>query len=53
MRSIWVYKEWEENEENENEQEMVLSFAETYEALQKLKCFSMRKMEVTRTLKTF
>jgi len=29
----------EENEEDENEQEMVPSFAETYEALQKVKAF--------------
>ena len=29
----------EEDEENENEQEMVPSFAETYEALQKVKAF--------------
>jgi hypothetical protein len=29
----------EEDEEDENEQEMVPSFAETYEALQKVKAF--------------
>jgi hypothetical protein len=40
-------------EEDENEQEMVPSFAETYEALQKLKRFSMRKVEATRTVATF
>jgi len=43
----------EEHEEDENEQEMVLSFAETYKALQKLKRFSMSKVEATRTVKTF
>jgi hypothetical protein len=43
----------EENEEDENEQEMVLSFAETYEALQKFKHFSMHKVEATWTVKTF
>jgi hypothetical protein len=40
-------------EEDENEQEMVLSFAETYKALKKVKRFSMRKVEVTRTMATF
>jgi hypothetical protein len=40
-------------EEDENEQEMVPSFAETYEALQKVKAFSMHKVEATRTMKTF
>jgi hypothetical protein len=40
-------------EEDENEQVMVPSFAETYEALQKLKHFSKRKVEATRTVKTF
>jgi hypothetical protein len=44
---------WEEDEENENEQEMVPSFAETYEALQKLRHFSMCKVAATRTMKTF
>src|SRR5215510_15007680 len=40
MRSIWVYKECGgKNEEDENEQEMVPSFAETYEALEKVKAF--------------
>ena len=40
MRSIWVYKECGgRDKEDENEQEMVLSFAETYEALQKVKAF--------------
>jgi uncharacterized membrane-anchored protein YhcB (DUF1043 family) len=43
----------EEDEEEENEQEMVPSFAETYEALKKLKRFSMRKVEATRTMATF
>jgi hypothetical protein len=43
----------EEDEEDENEQEMVPSFAETYEALQKLKRFSMRQVEATRTVKIF
>jgi hypothetical protein len=33
----------EEDEEDENEQEMVLSFAETYEALQKVKAFFYAK----------
>jgi hypothetical protein len=40
-------------EEDENEQVMVLSFAKTYEALQKLKRFSKLKVEATRTVKTF
>jgi hypothetical protein len=40
-------------EEDENEQETVPSFAETYEALQKVKAFSMHKVEVTQTVKTF
>ena len=43
----------EKENEDENEQEMVPSFAETYEALQNLKCFSMCKVEATRTMKTF
>jgi hypothetical protein len=43
----------EEDEEEENEQEMVPSFAEIYEALKKLKNFSMRKVEATRTMTTF
>jgi hypothetical protein len=40
-------------EEDENEQEMVPSFAKTYEALQKEKRFSKRKVKATRTVKTF
>jgi hypothetical protein len=40
----------EEDEEDENEQEMVPSFAETYEALKR---FSTRKVEATRTMATF
>jgi hypothetical protein len=39
--------------EDENEQVTVPSFAETYEALQKLKRFSKCKVEATRTVKTF
>jgi hypothetical protein len=42
----------EENEEDENEQEMVPSFAET-KLYKKFKYFSMRKVEATRTVKTF
>jgi hypothetical protein len=33
-----------EKNEDENEQVMVPSFAETYEALEKVKAFSMRKV---------
>jgi hypothetical protein len=40
-------------EEDEEEQETALSFAETYEAYKKLKRFSMCKVEATRTAKTF
>jgi hypothetical protein len=40
-------------EEDENEQGMVPSFAETYEALQKFKAFSKRIVDATRTMKTF
>jgi hypothetical protein len=43
----------EEDEEEENKQEMVPSFAETYELYKKLKRFSMRKVEATRTMATF
>jgi predicted site-specific integrase-resolvase len=42
----------EEDKEDENEQEMAQSFAETYKALQKVKAFSMCKVEATRTVKT-
>jgi hypothetical protein len=42
MRSIWLYKEGRGKNEDENEQDMVPSFAETYEALEKVKAFSMR-----------
>jgi hypothetical protein len=37
-------------EEDENEQEMAPSLTKLYK---KLKCFSMRKVEATRTMKTF
>ena len=40
-------------EEDENEQVMVPSFAKTYEALQKVKAFFKRKVEATWTVKTF
>jgi hypothetical protein len=40
MRSIWVYKEFGgKNKEDEKEQDMVPSFAETYKALEKVKAF--------------
>jgi hypothetical protein len=40
MRSVWIYKECgEKNNEDENEQDMVPSFAEPYEALEKVKAF--------------
>jgi hypothetical protein len=40
MQSIWVYKV-DKNKENENVQDMVPSFAETYEALEKVTAFFM------------
>jgi hypothetical protein len=40
MRRIWVYKECGgKNKEGENEEDMVPSFAETYEALEKVTAF--------------
>jgi hypothetical protein len=40
MRSIWVYKECGGNElRRQNEQDILPSFAETYEALEKVKAF--------------
>ena len=41
MWSIWVHKECggKKNEEDENEQQIVPSFVDTYEALEKVKAF--------------
>jgi hypothetical protein len=38
MRSVWIYKECG-GKEDENEQDMVPSFAETYESLEKVQAF--------------
>jgi hypothetical protein len=40
-------------DEDENEQEMVPSFAKTYKALQKDKRFSVHRVEATQTVITF
>jgi hypothetical protein len=43
----------EKNKEDENEEDMVPSFAETYETLEKLEHFSMRTVSLTRTMNAF